>query len=99
MDEEKKITVLNPRGQPPLIELEPMAHRLDTLDGKTIYVVDTKFPASKPFGEELVKVLEEQYPKTTWLFREKTGSYFTDDPPLWAEIKEKGHGMIQFVGH
>lgn len=99
MDEEKRITVMNPLGQPPSIKLEPMAPRLDTLDGKTIYVVDTKFPASKTFGEELVKVLKEQYPATNWLYREKAGSYFADDPPLWAEIKEKGHGMVQFVGH
>lgn len=99
IEEEKKITVLNPLGQPPGLKLEPMAPRLDTLDGKTIYVVDVKFPASKPFGEELVKVLTEQYPKTNWLYREKTGSYFADDPALWAEIKEKGHGMVQFIGH
>jgi len=98
-EEEKKIMVLNPLGQPPLLKLEPMAPRLDTLDGKTIYVVDVKFPASKPFGEELVKALEEQYPQTNWLYREKTGSYFADDPALWAEIKEKGQGMIQFIGH
>jgi hypothetical protein len=99
MTEEKKITVLNPLGQLPSIKLEPMAPRLDTLDGKTIYVVDVKFPASKVFGEELVKVLKERYPKTTWLYREKAKSYFDDDPALWAEIKEKGHGMIQFIGH
>ncbi len=40
MVEEKKITVLNPLGQPPPIKLEPMAPRLDSLDGKTIYVVE-----------------------------------------------------------
>ena len=99
MVEEEKITVLNPLGQLPPIKLEPMAPRLDTLDGKTIYVVDVKFPNSKPFGEELVKVLKEQYPKTNWVPREKIGSYFDDDPDLWSEIKEKGHGMIQFIGH
>jgi hypothetical protein len=98
-EEEKKITVMNPLGQPPPLALEPMAPRLDTLDGKTIYVVDVKFPASKPFGEELIKALKEQYPGTTWLPGDKTGSYFDDDPALWAEIKEKGHGMIQLIGH
>ena len=98
-EEEKKIMVLTPLGQPPPLTLEPMAPRLDTLDGKTIYVVDVKFPASKPFGEELVKAFKEQYPRTNWLYREKIGSYFADDPALWAEIKEKGHGMIQFIGH
>jgi hypothetical protein len=97
--EEKKIKVMNPLGQPPRIKLEAMAPRLDTLNGKTIYVVDVKFPNSKPFAEELVKILKEQYPQTSWLYREKTGTYFADDPVLWAEIKEKGHGMVQFIGH
>ena len=35
-----KITVLNPLGTPPPIKLKNMAPRLDTLDGKTIYLVD-----------------------------------------------------------
>jgi hypothetical protein len=99
MAEEKKITVLNPLGQFPPIKLEPMAPRLNTLDGKTIYVIDVKFPNSKIFAEELIKALKEKYPQTNWLYREKFGSYFDDDPTLWAEIKEKGHGMVQFIGH
>jgi hypothetical protein len=99
MGEETRIKVLNPLGQPPPIKLEPLAPRLETLEGKTIYIVDVKFPASKVFGEELVKVLQEKFPRTNWLYREKAASYFDDDPALWAEIKAKGHGMIQFIGH
>ncbi len=96
---EGKISVLSPLGQPPPIKLEPMAPRLDTLDGKTIYIVDVKFPNSRTFGAELVKLLQEQHPTTTWVYRDKRASYFDDDPELWAEIKERGHGMIQFIGH
>jgi hypothetical protein len=94
-----KVTVLNPRGIQPPIRLIPMAPRLDTLDGKTIYIVDTKYPLTAPFVQEIFKVMKEKYPKTTWIFREKIGSYFDDDPKLWAEIKEKGHGMIMAIGH
>ena len=94
-----KITVLNPRGIQPPIRLIPMAPRLDTLDGKTIYIVDTKYPLTAPFVQEVFKVMKEKYPKTTWIFREKLGSYFDDDPKLWAEIKEKGQGMIMAIGH
>ena len=95
----EKVTVLNPLGTLPPIELHPLAPRLDTLEGKTIYIVDVKFPASEQFGEELVNILNEKYPETNWVFKKKAGSYFDDDPSLWAEIKENGHGMIQFVGH
>ncbi len=94
-----KITVLNPRGIQPPIRLIPMAPRLDTLDGKTIYVVDTKYPLTKAFVQEVYNVLKEKYPKTNWVFRDKIGSYFDDDPKLWAEIKEKGQGMVMAVGH
>jgi len=38
-----KVEGLNPRGTPPAIQLIPMAPRLDTLDGKTVYLVDTGF--------------------------------------------------------
>ena len=97
--QETKVTVLNPRGTPPAIRLIPMAPRLDTLDGKTIYIVDTRYPLTEPFLAELQKVMAEKYPKTTWILRKKIGSYFEDDPKLWAEIKEKGHGAIMAIGH
>jgi hypothetical protein len=98
-DDGKKITVLNPLGTLPPIKLEPMAPRLDTLDGKTIYVVDVKFPASEQFGKELLNILKERHPETNWLYKQKAGSYFDDDPELWEEIKNNGHGMVQYVGH
>jgi hypothetical protein len=97
--QEPKITVLNPLGQPPAIARVPMAPRLDTLDGKTIYIVDIGFTDTHQFFTEMQKLLAERYPKTTWVVRTKIGTYFDDDPKLWSEIKEKGHGMIMGVGH
>ena len=97
--EEATIAVFNPRGVAPPIRRVPMASRLDSLDGKTIYVVDTRYPLTESFVQQLHKMLAEKYPKTNWVFRNKIGSYFDDDPKLWAEIKEKGHGMIIMVGH
>ena len=94
-----KMAVLNPRGIQPAIRLIPMALRNDTLDGKTIYVVDTRYPLTQPFVQEVYNVLKEKYPKTNWILRNKIGSYFDDDPKLWAEIKEKGQGMIMAIGH
>jgi hypothetical protein len=97
--QEPKITVLNPLGQPPAIERVPMAPRISDLKGKTIYIVDIGFSATDQFLTELKDLLTERYPKTTWVVRKKIGTYFNDDPKLWAEIKEKGHGMIMGVGH
>ena len=97
--EEAKITVLNPLGQPPALKLVPMAPRLDTLDGKTIYIVDVKFSETGPFFEAMVKLFAERYPKTNWVLKKKIGTYFEDDPDLWKEIKAKGDGMIIAIGH
>lgn len=76
-----------------------MAPRLSTLEGKTIYIVDIGFTDTHQLLTEMAKLLGEKYPKTNWIVRDKIGTYFDDDPKLWAEIKEKGGGMIIGVGH
>jgi hypothetical protein len=97
--DETKIAVLNPRGILPQIQRIPMASRLDSLDGKTIYIIDTKFARTRDFVETLHSVLQEKYPKTTWVLRDKMGNYQVDDPNLWKEIQSKGHGVIMGIGH
>ena len=94
-----KLTVLNPLGQPPAIARVPMAPRLDSLHGKTIYIVDIGFTDTHQLLTELQGLMQERYPDTTWIVRNKIGTYFENDPKLWAEIKEKGDAMIIGVGH
>ena len=94
----EKITVLNPRGTAPPIQMMPLAPRLDTLEGKTIYIVDMNFPRTHQFFEEMQKLLASRYPEVTWVLRVKTGTYFNNDPQLWSEIKEKGDGVIMGIG-
>ncbi len=97
--EQKMTTVLNPVGLPSPTPLIPMAPRLSTLEGKTIYIVDVMYPLTHQLFEEIQKVFSEKYPKTTWVVKSKAGTYFDDDPKLWAEIKDKAQGMIIGVGH
>lgn len=97
--QEPKVTVLNPLGQPPAIERVPMAPRISDLRGKTIYIVDIGFSGTHQLLTELQDLLKQRYPDTKWLLTNKIGTYFNDDPKLWAEIKEKGHAMIMGVGH
>jgi len=96
--QDPKITVMNPRGIQPPIRLIPMPER-SSLEGKTVYIVDTKYANTKPFVNELHKILQERYPKTNWVLRDKRGMYMTDDPDLWAEIKEKAVAMVMPIGH
>jgi hypothetical protein len=97
--EPSKIYVLNPEGIQPEIQCYPMAPRPETLTGKTIYVVDVKYPSTTNFGNELMALLKATYPEVNWVYRQKYGTYFQDDPALWAEIKAQAAGMIIFVGH
>jgi hypothetical protein len=97
---EPKITVLNPLGTPPPIKLKTMAPRLDTLDGKTIYIVDDGFVGGDNLLLEMVDWFKSNYPKTTIVFKRKSGGGFdVEDPKLWAEIKEKANGVIIGMGH
>jgi len=99
-DSDAKIVVMNPRGVQPEIRKIPMAERQSTLDGKTVYIVDTKYPNTKPFVNELQASLQAKYPKTTWVIREKLGGYMDDDPALWKEAREKADGgAIVVIGH
>ena len=97
--EQQMITVLNPVGSPSPTPLIPMAPRLDTLEGKTIYIVDVMYPLTHQLFEEMQKVFSEKYPKTNWVVKSKAGTYFDNDQKLWEEIKAKAQGMIIGVGH
>ena len=87
--EEAKITVLNPLGQPPPIALVPMAPRLDTLDGKTIYIVDIGFTDTHQFLEEMQKLLAERYPKANWIVKNKIGTYLKMTPSSGPKLRKK----------
>ena len=93
------ITAINPQGHPSAKQQLAMAPRLDSLVGKTIYVVDVRWAYTRQLCEEIVNVFSERYPYTQFVIRDKAGSYGESDPKLWEEIKEKGDGVIMSVGH
>jgi hypothetical protein len=96
----QKITVLNPLGTPPPIKLKSMAPRLETLDGKTIYIVDDGFVGGINLLNLIADWFKANYPKTNVVVKRKGGGGFdTEDPQLWAEIKEKGNAVIIGMGH
>ena len=93
------LTVLNPEGLPPPIVLTSMAPRLDSLDGKRIYLVDIHFTGSQVFLEEMAKTLQDKYPKANIIYKLKAGAYAENDAPLWEEIEKNGDGVVMGVGH
>jgi hypothetical protein len=94
-----KITVLNPMGTPPPIQLKPPAPRLDTLDGKTIYFVNTGYLGTDRLMEVMSDWFKTNYPKTTVVVKRSAGGMTNVDKALWAEIAEKGDAAIVGLGH
>ena len=94
-----KYQVVDPRGHPPARMQAPMAPRLDTINNKTVYIVDVNWPYTHQFSQELGRVFSERYPDTRFELRDKAGTYMVDDPELWKEIKEKGDCAILTTGH
>ena len=59
-------------GTPPPVTVKPMAEPLSTLDGKTIYLVNTGFVNTERLMEEFKKWFQANYPKTT-IVDQRTG--------------------------
>jgi hypothetical protein len=95
----QKITVFNPLGTPPPVKLKAMAPRLNTLEGKTIYVIDQGYLGTDNLLKEMIVWLEKEYPKTNFVFKRLGMSMGPQPPPLFAEIKEKADGVIMGLGH
>jgi hypothetical protein len=79
---------------PPSSSFKP-AKRLDTLENKTIYLVDTGFGGSYLFMQQLQKWFSEHMPSVQTIRKRKTGHVFMDDTTdLWDEIKAQGHAAV-----
>jgi hypothetical protein len=96
---EAKVETLNPKGTPPPIQLIPMAPRLGSLDGKTVYLVDTGFEGGGFLLNQIQLWFNRNMPSVTVVFKRKAGPYAEDDPALWKEIKDKGNAAIMAIGH
>jgi hypothetical protein len=83
-----KITVLNPAITDKLAERIPLAPRLDSLEGKTIYIVDTNYEGfgRLPVLEEMQAWFAKNMPGVKTVLKLKSGNYVADDPALWKEI-------------
>ncbi len=94
-----KITVLNPLGFAPVVTRKELAPRLDTLTGKTVYLVDCRFDDSDVFLEQMRQWFAEHMPAVRTVIKPLSSVYLRDDPTTWEEIRARGHAAILGVGH
>ncbi len=75
-----------------------LAGRLDTLENKTVYLIDNGFGGGSEFMLQLQKWFAKHMPSVTTVARRKTGHVFADDTTdLWDEIKSRGHAVVYGV--
>jgi hypothetical protein len=94
-----KITVLNPMGYPPAITRKTAAPRLESLDGKTIYLVDCRFDDSIELLKQVQAWFAEHMAGVSTKIVSLSAYYGHDDPTTWEEIKQNGDAAIVGVGH
>jgi hypothetical protein len=93
----EKMRVLNPTPPNRMVDRIPLVPRLDTLKGKTIYLVDIGWggPQAAPsIYAEMKAWFAQNMPSVKIEIRSIKGSYMEDQPELWKEIKEKGHAAM-----
>jgi hypothetical protein len=61
------LTVMNPTGNAPPIELKAMAPRPQSLDGKTVYLVDVTFNG----GDLLLQQMQRDHSQSSLLARSR----------------------------
>jgi hypothetical protein len=99
---ERLITVLNPAISRQMVERIPLAPRADTLEGKTIYLVDLQWggpQAGYSVFEEMQKWFSKNMPSVKVVLRRSKGGWMGDDPDLRKEIAEKkAAGVVIGIG-
>lgn len=97
----EKITVMNPAITTKFAKRLPLSPRLDTVEGKTIYIVNNQWGGPEGAYQllgEMQNWFTDNMPGVKIVLRQTRGNMFTDDPELWQEIKEKGDAAIIGVG-
>ncbi|MGE3247366.1 MAG: hypothetical protein AB7F96_17245 [Beijerinckiaceae bacterium] len=94
----EKIKVHDPRGFPPKVEGKRLAPRLNSLDGKKVYLVDCLFDNSQAFMNEMHDWFSTNMPsvKATHI---KPYESWVDDPAMRAKVAEDGDAAILGVGN
>jgi hypothetical protein len=70
---EKSYNCMSPRGIQLAVEIKPLAARLDTIDGKTIYICQGE--ADPIIMPALYDIVKTKYPKTTWVYYQPSSSF------------------------
>jgi len=95
----RTVSVLSPMGTPPKITRKNAAPRPESLDGKTVYLVDCRFDDSIELLKQVESWFAAHMPSVKTRIVSLSATYQKDDPKTWNEIKANGDAAIIGVGH
>jgi hypothetical protein len=93
------LTVLNPMGYPPKVSPKALAPRLDSLNSKTLFLVDCRFDDADVFLTQVQAWFAEHLPQVETRLVRLSSVYTRDDPQLWEYIRANGDAALLGVGH
>ena len=93
----QQISILDPRGYPPKVVGKQLAPRLDSLDGKSVYLVDCLFDNSEICMDEMRDWFAANMPQVNTKIIKPRESW-VDDPDMRASIEADGDAAILGVG-
>ena len=91
------LQVHDPRGFPPDITGQPLAPRVQALDGRILYLVDCLFDNSDVFVDQMQQWLGEHMPAVETRIIKPRESW-KEDPEMCARIAEDGDAAVLAVG-
>jgi hypothetical protein len=92
-----RLTVHDPRGYPPKVTGKRLAPRPESLDGKTLYLVDCLFDNSEAFLDQMRRWFAEHLPAVNTRTIKPRESW-VDDPDMRAKIEADGDAAVLAVG-
>jgi hypothetical protein len=92
-----RLTVHDPRGYPPKVTGKRLAARPQSLNGKTLYLVDCLFDNSEAFMDQLRRWFAEHMPGIDTRMIKPRESW-VDDPGMREKIAADGHAAVFGVG-